>query len=139
MLCRILCVSIRRNFISLPAGVYDKNNCPGEADLFDTRDEIRYTWTFYEMVDDPFNLAIDIYGCRNSTKRVLMRMYTYDISRTAPEFDCIEFTYSTCGEEPGRGDPVGLGDLTAMFHLTGSNQYLFLGTTGTPLPPSYDR
>lgn len=120
--------------MSLPAGVYDKNNCPGEADLFDKGDKLHYTWTFYEMVTDPFVLAIDIYGCRNRTKRVFMRMYTFDDSRTAPEFDCIESTYSTCGEPPGRGDPPGLGDLTAVFRLTGSNQYLFVGTTGTPLP-----
>lgn len=85
------------------------------------------------MVDDPFHLAVDIYGCSNSTKRVLMRMYSFDDSMPAPEFDCIHFTYSTCGDSPHKGS-VGLGDLTGVFLLSGSNQYLFVGTTGTPLP-----
>lgn len=114
---------------NLPTGSYDRNACLRESDVFDTTDNLRNTWRYYDTQGIPFTLSVtsDCGSGRgiddsDSAGYTLYRLYEVDDSGSTTEFECIQSEKTECKEESD-------GKLTKTFQrLDGSKRYLFVAT-----------
>lgn len=114
---------------NLPTGSYDRNACLRESDVFDTTDNLRNTWRYYDTQGIPFTLSVtsDCESGRgiddsDSAGYTLYRLYEVDDSGSTTEFECIHSEKTECKEESD-------GKLTKTFQrLDGSKRYLFVAT-----------
>ena len=114
---------------NLPNGNYDRNACLRESEVFETTNNLRNTWRYYDTQGIPFTLKVES-DCgsgrgiddSDSAGYTLYRIYEVDDSGSTTEFECIHAIKTECKEESD-------GVLEDEFpRLDGDKRYLFVAT-----------
>jgi hypothetical protein len=122
---------------NLPRGSYDSNACLEPSDVFETEDNLRNTYLFYNTQGIPFTLNI-VSDCSSgrgidssdSAGFTLYRIYEVDEDDNSnqDEFECRFSGKTECKKESDE-------DQTVTFNLDGQKRYLFVATGSIELVP----
>lgn len=114
---------------NLPAGLYDRNACLKVSDVFETTNNLRSGWRYFDTQGIPFTLEVTK-DCgkdnSDSSEYSLYRIYEVDESGSTTEFECVQSLKTGCNVESD-------SELIGTFQLLdGHKRYLFVVTNRPP-------
>jgi len=130
-------INVESDNENLPRGSYDNNACLEPSDVFETEDNLRNAYLFYDTQGIEFTLSI-VSDCSSgrgidssdSAGYTLYRVYEVDEDDNSnqDEFECRFSAKTECKKESDE-------DQTVSFNLDGQKRYLFVATGSIELVP----